>query len=254
VILLIGGTSDTAPLAQAMAVGGHKVLVSTATRVHLDIGSHPNIVRRMGILDQTGMSKLVQQVGIRAIVDASHPYAAEVRANAREVAGDLGLPYLSWVRPPAIPPGSAVHRATDHQAAGQMAFSFGAPVLITTGSKNLEPYTRRARERGLPLVARVLPRIESLEACKQAGIPRDHVVVGRGPFSVGENLELIRRFHIGVIVTKDSGVAGGVPAKLEAARLGNCQVVVVQRPEQVLGIQCRTITELLRALCTLLPP
>lgn len=252
-ILLLGGTSETAHLALAMAFMGHKVLVSTATDVDLDIGSHPNIMRRTGILDRAGMSKLVRRVGIRAIVDASHPYAVEARANAREAARDLNLPYLSWVRPPAVPPGFPVHGAKDHQAAAQIAFSFGTPVFLTTGSKKLETYARRARERGLPLVVRVLPRVESMQACKVAGIPRDHVILGRGPFSVDENLEVIRRFHIGVIVTKDSGVAGGIPAKLEAARLGSCQVVVVQRPEHVLAIQYRSIPELLRAISALLP-
>jgi precorrin-6A/cobalt-precorrin-6A reductase len=79
-------------------------------------------------------------------------------------------------------------------------------------------------------VARVLPHGESLEACRKAGIPADSVIAGRGPFSVEENREAIRRFSIGVLVTKDSGNAGGVREKLEAARLERCRVVIVRRP------------------------
>ena len=76
------------------------------------------------------------------------------------------------------------------------------------------------------------PTPESLEACRQAGIPDTHVVAGRGPFTVQENLALIQRFDIGCLVTKDSGSAGGVYEKIEAARITGCAVVVVRRPEE----------------------
>ncbi|MBI2437234.1 MAG: precorrin-6A/cobalt-precorrin-6A reductase, partial [Lentisphaerae bacterium] len=53
-----------------------------------------------------------------------------------------------------------------------------------------------------------------------------------GPFSLEENRALIRRFGVGVLVTKDSGAAGGFQAKQEAARLEGCLLVVVGRAEQ----------------------
>ena len=55
-------------------------------------------------------------------------------------------------------------------------------------------------------------------------------MTGRGPFSLEENRRQIREFGIGVLVTKDSGHAGGTLEKLEAARSGGCRVVVVRRP------------------------
>ena len=89
----------------------------------------------------------------------------------------------------------------------------------------------RPRRTGLPLVVRVLERPESRAACRQAQIPDERVIAGRGPFSVEENRRHIRQFGVGVLVTKDSGHAGGTPEKLQAARAENCRVVVVQRPE-----------------------
>jgi precorrin-6A/cobalt-precorrin-6A reductase len=80
------------------------------------------------------------------------------------------------------------------------------------------------------LVARVLPRRESFQACLRAAIAEDCIISARGPFTVEENRAQIRRYHIGVLVTKDSGDAGGVPAKLEAARLERCAVIIVDRP------------------------
>jgi len=60
---------------------------------------------------------------------------------------------------------------------------------------------------------------------------QEAVVTGKGPFSVDENRSIIQCFGVRVLVTKDSGAAGGVPEKLEAARLEGCRVVVVRRPK-----------------------
>lgn len=230
-ILLIGGTSETAEFAQSLAVAGYVVIVSTATAIPLETGNHPNIRRRCGRLDQEGLVQLAQDLEIQAIVDTAHPYATSARHNAHAAAQQLGIPYLTWMRPSALDSGESVFFADDHDHAARLAFSFACPVLLTTGSRNLVPYADESRRRGLDLVVRVLPYSDSLEACRAAGIPEARVIMGRGPFTVEENLATIERFGIGCLVTKDSGTAGGVHEKLEAAREAGCKVVVVRRPD-----------------------
>ena len=230
-ILLLGGTSDTPPIALRLAENGYRVLVSRATDVPLETGCHPNIESRSGQLDEHSLGELVDRRGIRAIVDASHPYAVAIRAAASRVAKNKGLPYLCFVRPAAVEPTApGVEFVPDHAAAAVAAFGRGRPVLLTTGTRNLAPYAEQARRTELPLVARVLDRPQSLDACLRAGIPREHILVGRGPFSVEDNRRHLRAFGIGVLVTKDSGAAGGVAEKLQAAQAENCHVVVVTRP------------------------
>jgi len=231
-ILLLGGTSETAAIASALADAGFNVLVSTATDVPLNVGDHPSISRRSGRLDPDQMAQLAKQQGVIAIVDASHPYAASLRVNARNAADQLKIPYLSWIRPPIPEQDSLITSVSDHNTAAKLAFSYGLPVLLTTGSRNLEPYVNEANARGIRLVARVLSHPSSIEACRKAGISDDNIVSGRGPFSVEENLAVIKRYGIGVLVTKDSGIAGGVPEKLDAAHLAGCRVVLVQRPAE----------------------
>ena len=80
-----------------------------------------------------------------------------------------------------------------------------------------------------------------------------HVPAGRGPFSVKENRRQIRAFGIGVMVTKDSGRAGGTPEKLDAARLENCQVIVVHRPEWTGDNLFSDLEPLLEAIGRLVP-
>lgn len=237
-ILLLGGTSDTAPIAAALVQVGLRVLVSTATDAALDIGCHPSIRRRSGPLDESSLAALIRDESIRVIVDATHPYAAQIRATARSVAERLHLPYLTYIRPPAVgdqggdagdPAASAVQFADDHEQAAVAAFSFSKAVLLTTGSRNLEPYVRQSRLRKLPLVVRVLPG--SREACLRAGIAEDDVIAERGPFSVEANRGHIRRFGAGVLVTKDGGKAGGAIEKLQAAAAEGCRVIVIRRPK-----------------------
>ena len=229
-ILLLGGTADTAPLATLLAEAGYNVLVSTATDVPLATGDHPRITRRTGPLDQEKLVQLLIQHGIRAVIDAAHPYAAEVHRTARAAAAYVPILYLAYLRPAEILPGSDVIRAGDHEEAARLAFAIGRPVLLTTGSRNLLPYAVAARKTGETLIVRVLDHPESLQACREAGILPRNIIAGRGPFSIEDNIQIIKRFSIGVLVTKDSGKAGGVDAKREAARREGCALVVVLRP------------------------
>jgi len=197
----------------------------------LDIGNHPAIRRRTGLLDEPQLARLLLDERIRGVVDATHPYAEAIGPLARKVAGQLHLPYFRWLRPAALSGASEILSAADHAEAAVLAFSFGAPVLLTIGSKNLDPYVRESRKIGLPVIARVLDHPDSRTACQKLGLPPELVITGKGPFSVEENRSTIRDFRIGALVTKDSGKAGGVPEKLEAARKEGCRVVVVRRPE-----------------------
>ena len=116
-ILLIGGTSETASLASGIAAAGYAVLVSTATDVPLAIEEHPRIHRRMGRLDEAGLVTLAKEKGIRAIVDAAHPYAVAAHTAAQNAAKRLGIPCLVFAAAEGRkPPGDRQVRlfAADH--------------------------------------------------------------------------------------------------------------------------------------------
>jgi len=233
-ILLIGGTSETAPLALGMARAGCAVLVSTATDVPLDTGDHPLITRRSGPLVERRMVELIREKGITAIVDAAHPYAASIHETIGRIAKELGVTCFVFRRPAELeaqdadPEGLMV--AENHVEAAGRAFAEGHPVLLTTGSRNLAPYAAEARRTGIFLAVRVLDSPESLAACRDAGISEGAIISARGPFSVDENIAVIHQFNIGTIVTKESGRAGGFAEKLTAARMSGCRLIVVRRP------------------------
>ncbi|MBI4962784.1 MAG: precorrin-6A reductase [Desulfomonile tiedjei] len=247
-ILLLGGTAETAPLAAALADAGFEVLVSTVTDLPLELGHHGKVTRRIGPLDEQAMLLLARDRGVRAIVDATHPYAEAAHANARKVAATLDLPCLRWRRPEVIEPAADLHFAANHEEAATLACSLGGSILLTTGSTHLRPYVKACSRTGSALFVRVLDHPESVKAALTAGIPEANIVRGRGPFSVEENLAVITNFKIGVLVTKDSGEAGGVPAKLEAARIAGCRVVVIRRPDESCEHCYEELSEMVRAV------
>lgn len=231
-ILLLGGTSDTTPIARELAEEGYKVLVSMATDISLEMSAHPNISRRAGKLDEEQMTRLISEAGIRAIVDATHPYATLVRTTARSLSRRLDIPYFALSRPTGVPGGESITLAASHEEAARIACAAGRTVFVTTGVTNLKPYVDEARRTGSKLIVRVLPVKSSLDACRALGIDEKYIIAKRGPFSVDQNRSVMERFGAGVLVTKDSGPAGGTPEKLEAARLEGCPVVAVKRPDE----------------------
>jgi precorrin-6A/cobalt-precorrin-6A reductase len=251
VILLLGGTSETGAIAEALLKDGQCVLASTATATPLPLPVHPRFARRIGRLDEDGLFGLLRESAITLVVDATHPYAEQAHRTARDAADRAAVRCIRWLRPAtdlASYPGTQL--ASNHQEAASLSCSLGKTILLTVGSRNLAPYVSEAERRGRRLIVRVLPAAESLKACSAAGLAESDIVAERGPFSLESNRAILRRFGASVLVTKDGGAPGGVMEKLEAARLERCRVVMVARPPEMSGDTVRTMEELLLAIRT----
>ena len=246
-ILLVGGTSETKAIARALADDGHSVLVCTATDIPLETGEHSAIRRRCGHMTAEEFEILMRDERIDVVVNAAHPYAINVRAATRKAAGRVGIAHVEFMRPDAGPAVSeaGILRAADHREAAQLAMAAGRKILLTIGVSQIAHYAEAARARGRDLVARVLPRDESVAACRAAGLRDDQIVTSRGVLSVEDNVALIRSHGIDVLVTKESGEAGGVSEKCEAARRTGCVVVLVCRPPMKAADCAGTVADLM---------
>lgn len=247
-VLLLGGTSETEPLALKLARSGYGVLVSTATDEVLRIGEHANIKRRCGRLGMKEMAALLAEGNFFALVDATHPYAGEVHQIARQACQQARLSYLRYQRQETKRHKGDWLFAENHEEAALLACKSAQPILLTTGSRNLVPYVEEAGREGVPLFARVLEHEESIRACDEAGLEENQRILGRGPFSYEDNVELIRRHRIGVVVSKDSGDAGGVMEKWRAAQDEKCKFIVVKRPQEVMTYTFDCMDDLLCCL------
>lgn len=161
------------------------------------------------------------------VVDATHPYAAVVSENLRAACAQTGAQYERLLRP-ALDGGDVV-TVSDTAAAVEWLNAHPGRALLTTGSKELAAFTavEGYRER---LVARVLPSVSVLEQCASIGFAGAQIIAMQGPFSHEMNVALLRQTRADILVTKDTGKAGGFAEKLSAAREVGATVLVIDRP------------------------
>ncbi|MEK7394956.1 MAG: precorrin-6A reductase [Fibrobacterota bacterium] len=236
-ILVVGGTTESVRVAKVFVDAGHPVLVSQATEIDMDLPVSPLLRVRRGRLDQKGFQKLFDDNSIRAVVDASHPFAMQLRRDVLQATMEQGVPRLRLERPaPRLPAGVVL--AEDHCDAAGKAFALGGVVLLTTGSRSLSGYVRHATDLGAEVWARLAPSEESRQVVTDSGMSPARVEWAKGPFSVHQTMDLLRRSRARVLVAKDSGDAGGISERLEAASNCGCAAVVVKRPDPEPGSVC----------------
>ena len=224
-ILLFGGTTEGRILAEKLASAGHSVTGSTATKAgEKELAGIPCKII-VGRLSSAEMEERMK--GFDIVVDATHPYAAEVSRNIRNACREAGIPVKRVLREASDYHGGEAILVDDAEEAARWLDVHEGNVLLTTGSKELGAFSSLNSRRLYP---RVLPTHEALIACESLGIPEKNIVAMQGPFSTGLNAELIRQFHICYLVTKDGGAAGGFKEKQEAARLTGIVLIVIRRP------------------------
>jgi precorrin-6A/cobalt-precorrin-6A reductase len=231
VILVLAGTRDGRELAADLARQGWPVTVTVVSDYGRDLAVAEQLTVSTGPLDADGLTGLIKRQGIRAVVDASHPYAAGASASAQSACDACGVPYIRYERPGVpLPAYDKLHLATDPAAAATLAAGLGKVIFLTTGSRSLAVFKQEPLLSGHRLIARVLPEPEVIAACRQLGFsPRD-IVALQGPFSHELNLAIFREYGSEVVVTKNSGHIGGSDSKFSAAVELGLQLVVIDRP------------------------
>lgn len=202
------------------------------------------------------------------VIDATHPYAAVVSEHILTACAAAGVRCIRVEREDSgaeehgiesaqkalperestgaggkasAPEGAALHWVESiEEAAAWLAQSDRSSseaaqrpnILITTGSKELAPYTQ-IPDFAARCYVRALPTVEALKKCQALGFRRDHLILMQGPFSEEMNVAQLRYADAGYLVTKASGETGGFPEKCEAALALGVEVVCVGRPKEV---------------------
>ncbi|MET7918114.1 cobalt-precorrin-6A reductase [Streptomyces avermitilis] len=220
-VLVLGGTTEARELAASLAPRpGVRVTTSLAGRVSRP-GTVEGDVRVGGFGGAEGLAVWLREHRVDAVVDATHPFAAGITANAARAAAATGVPAVVLRRPGWRPgPGDRWHAVASLPAAADLLPGLGRRVFLTTGRLGLAAFAHQAE---LHFVVR------SVESPEPPMPPDTEVVLARGPFTVADELGLLREHRIDVLVTKDSGGAA-TSAKLTAARELGLPVVVVRRP------------------------
>lgn len=245
-ILVLGGTIDGRGIARALRKAGREVLLTTTTTYGAVLADE-GITVRPGALDREALAALLGEA--TALVDATHPFATAISALAIELCAERGVPYLRFERPGSSLP-EGVHLAGDADEAARLAVGLaqGGTIFLTVGSKTLPAYLDAARAASCRVVARVLPTAAILAECEHLGmLPRDLIAM-QGPTSTEVDTALLRHVAAKVLVTKESGPAGGVEEKFAAAEAAGIPVIVVGRPPVAYPRVVRTVQEVFAEL------
>jgi precorrin-6A/cobalt-precorrin-6A reductase len=224
-VAVIGGTSESRSLAEALSQQGIPWLVTATTAgargLYQDLPGRVIITQ----FSQASLGQFLQEHGIRVMVDASHPFAQQISQLAMQVTAQMGIPYLRYERP-HVDLDPWVQRVPDWQGVLTDEVLVGRQVLLLVGVKAL-PLFRPWRER-CQLWARVLP--ESVPQAVQAGILAERVIGMRLPLSFDQELQLWQQLPIEGAISKASGEAGGLRIKQAVARALGIPLWVIQRP------------------------
>ncbi|WP_395678598.1 cobalt-precorrin-6A reductase [Inquilinus sp.] len=229
-LLILGGTTEAAALARAVTgtrgaeAGTWDVTTSLAGRTRAP-AALPGAVRIGGFGGVDGLAAYLRVGRIDRVIDATHPFAAAISANAADACAELGVPLLRIERPAWAPvPGDRwIDVADAGEAADWLAEAVpsGATVLLTLGRQDVAPFQR------CPALRFVL---RSIEAPAPEDLPPDCLLLTeRGPFTLDGERALIARHGIRAIVAKNAG-GEATAAKLAAARELAIPVVMIRRP------------------------
>lgn len=213
-VLLLGGTAEARQFAGLIA-DRVDLTVSLAGRTSAP-AAYQGRVRTGGFGGAEGLARYLVEHRIALMIDATHPFAETMAANAVAAAGTTGIPFLRLLRPPWPPePGWTAHASL---MAALDALPGGATALLTTGSVRTGPLARR------PDCRLILRAIEPVDP------PGSHVTVirDRPPYALEGEIALIRDHGVSHLVTRNAG--GAARARLDAAGALGLAVLMIDRP------------------------
>jgi precorrin-6A/cobalt-precorrin-6A reductase len=226
-VLILGGTTEASELAHLVAGDGRFTATLSLAGRTSSPRPQPLPVRIGGFGGAAGLSRFLVDQEIQAVVDATHPYAVRISANALAACAEQNVPLASIVRPTwAAQPGDRWQTVGSTEAAATALGEKRRSVFLSLGRQELHLFAAAPQHRYL---ARLI------ESPSQANLPPDLVVLRqRGPFDPAAERRLLEQEKIEIVVSKNSGGSATYP-KIEAARTLGLPVVMIARAHKPAG-------------------
>ncbi len=219
-VLVLGGTSEAVETAEALA-GRCRVTYALAGRTAAPVLPAGAATRTGGFGGADGLAEWLAKTSAAAVIDATHPFANRIAANAAEAAARTGTPRLKLLRPAwREAPGDDWRPARDAEDAARLLETREGATFLAVGSRELRAFAGLSGRRFV---------VRTVDADVEIPLPGAVHVVGRGPFAVDEEAALMDRQGIETLVTRNAG-GRATYAKIEAARRRETPVVMIDRP------------------------
>ena len=221
-ILLLGGTTEAGLLARALADDNADAVYSYAGRTDAPI-TQPLPTRVGGFGGVAGLQAYLATEGITHVIDATHPFAAQISTNAVLACQATSIPLLALERAPwvATAQDDWLH-VPDLASAATSLGTTPRRVFLAIGRQHLAAFATAPQHQYL--LRLVDPPTDDLP------LPRTSITIARGPFTLAGDTALLRDHRIDIVVAKNAGGKGAV-AKIAAARALGLPVVMIDRPQ-----------------------
>lgn len=228
-LLLLAGTGEAQALALALTERSGLDVTASLAGVTSDPAPYPCATRTGGFGGSEGLADWMQQHHTDLLIDATHPFASQMHANAARAALAIGLPRLRLSRPPWPDRPGWVHAATIADAAQKLPT--GARALLTTGRNEIVPFAVRT---DCQLTLRSIEPAPDLP-------PHIHPLQARPPFTADSERALFALLGITHLVSKNAGGSG--TAKLDVADQMRLTTIMIARPAPPPGPVATTTDE-----------
>ena len=246
-LLILGGTTEARALAKACVrrfADRLETISSLAGRTRV---LRPIVggLRLGGFGGGMGLARYLKDQGIDLVVDATHPFAEKISANARIACARAKRPRLQIVRPGWRVAGGDRHEVADLGAAAKLLPTVGQRAFLTIGRTGLGAFKS---VKGVWFLVRIAET-----PLAPLALPAHRVVVGLPPYTLAHEKRLMTRHRIDVLVTKASG-GTATETKLRAARDLGIPVIVIRRPPPEPGPTAETVRAALAWIAAALGP
>jgi precorrin-6A/cobalt-precorrin-6A reductase len=234
-VLILGGTTEARLLGERLARrGGLDVTLSLAGRTASPV-PHAVPVRIGGFGGAEGLAAHIAAERVDALIDATHPYATMISANAAAAARRTGVPFLVLHRPPwSAVAGDRWTEVEDTAAAVRAIGQESCNVFVALGRNELAPFA------AAPQHSYLIRSVDPIDP--PLPLPRVTYVTARGPFREADDRALLTVHQIGVVISKNSGGSAAY-GKIAAARTLGIDVIMVRRPARPDGPSASTIDD-----------
>ena len=236
-IFLTAGTEDGRKLAEFLTRHGHNVTASVVSEYGKKILEQYN-----------GINVSEKKLNADELTEIlrGNPYAVNVSQNAVEACKRAEILYIRFERAEVKSTDENIFHVDSYEQAAIKAAELGKNIFITTGSRNLKKFVESPALKNCNLTVRILPTAEVLSECESLGLTPKNIIAMQGPFSTELNVEMFKQCRAEVIITKNSGKIGGADTKLDAAKILNLPVVMIDRPKIFYPNVAATFEEVLK--------
>jgi len=234
-LLILGGTGEALRLARAAETEqGNRIRViyslAGRTRSPAKVGGEERVGGFGGV---EGLAGYLRDTGIDFLIDATHPFSAQISQHACLATAATATPRCVLARPPwQIQAGDRWHEAADMAAAAALIPGLGKRVFLSVGTRSLEHFSSL---RDCWFLVRLIDAPND-----PLPLPQAKLITGRGPFDASSEHQIFEQHRIDLLVTRASGGAA-TEGKIDAARDLGLPVILVRRPAPPPGETVETI-------------